>query len=279
MDFIFALLLSKICKPCFSSWFYDLYLFSFSTRIKLWAKWNLSFKNAHILDILSWWFWKNWIVTVSRQQYNSSKCPFTSWGVKIWIWHTKGDKQASVQCMNVERMEVKYIFLDKLSPSLKEVEKNIFTLTKKLLIWISRCENTVCHERIPNGLKPISSTFSYLLHLLCVFTVKKLIWININCDAYYIYQFPCSTLFFLNIHSVIWPKFACRCLTLVKKWNSLPLSFYIFLIFHNPYMEITFIWKIAQYFQIHCFSGIGDKPKYNFKSFLYVFNIFWTIRP
>ena len=46
----------------------------------------------------------------------------------------KGDKQASVQCMNVERMEVKYIFLDKLSPSLKEVEKNIFTHTKKSLI-------------------------------------------------------------------------------------------------------------------------------------------------
>lgn len=44
----------------------------------------------------------------------------------------KGDKQANVQCMNVGRMEVKYIFLDKLSPSLKEVEKNTFTLIKKI---------------------------------------------------------------------------------------------------------------------------------------------------
>ena len=80
--------------------------------------------------------------------------------------------------------------------------------------------------------------------------------------------------FFFNIYSVIWPKFACRCLTLVKKWNSLPLSFYIFLIFHNPYMEVTFTWKIAQYFQIHCFSGIRDKPKDNFKSFFCVLTFF-----
>ena len=143
---------------------------------KVMSKMKSVIQKCTYTDILGWWFWKNWIVTVSRQQYNSLKCPFTGWGMKIWIWHTKEDKQANVPCMNVEKMEVKYIFLDKLSPSLKEVEKNTFTLTKKLLIWTSRCENTVCHERIPNGLKliflPIFLSFAFtsnvVVNSLCI---------------------------------------------------------------------------------------------------------------
>lgn len=77
--------------------------------------------------------------------------------------------------VNVERMEVKDILLDKLISSLKEVENIVCTVTKK-----GKCSSKLpglrthydVKEVISNGLKTIFLfMLSHPLYLLCMFTI------------------------------------------------------------------------------------------------------------
>lgn len=107
--------------------------------------------------------------------------------MKIWIWHTKGHKgyQCAMyeNCVNVRRMQVKNTLIDKLISSLKEVDKLVFTFTKKknvnpnYYMW----EQSMPWRNMSDALKPIFlSIFSRPLYLLYMFTILELLWINIE---------------------------------------------------------------------------------------------------